>query len=494
MLLPRGYYVRKDTMSHAELAALKKELTMTPASTMGTPMAGQEQRSFVIYMESPQYLVVPKYFGLRRFGFQSTTTQTQENLDAGDPTGDRLKFAGHLRREQEDPCDAFLTSAQDPRQMGGIISLSCGQGKTVIALNIMSKLSVRTLVVVHKDFLLNQWKERIEQFLPNARIGLVKGKILDVAGHDIILASVQSLSMKEYSQDVFKGVGLLVVDECHRVGTEVFSRFLMKWTFRYSLGLSATVNRKDGMTKAFVNFLGDIVYKGQRRVDTVNVVQVPFSNEDPAYSQEVLIPGIGKPNISRMINNITAFDERNRLIVDHIVEILTRDRGRKVLVLSDRKDQLAVLREYLTSRGTSSGFYYGGLKAAQLAESEQQDVLLATFAYAAEGMDCKALDTLVLASPKSDIEQSCGRILREKACERRFVPLIVDILDKFSLFDRQGAKRRTYYRKNNYTMHLDLQAVYSIDSIDSNDSNDSMDSNNSDSATPSATTSTYAFR
>lgn len=483
MLLLRGYCLNKDDLSSAEIAATKKDLTMTPINAMAiSSKSSDAARSFWTYIETPRFLVVPKYFGLQRFGLPRAN-----NLHTAESTGDRLQFVGTLRQEQIDPSSAFLKSARDPSKMGGIISLSCGQGKTVIALHIMSQLSVRTLIVVHKDFLLNQWRERIEQFLPRATVGQVKGKTIDISGKDVILASVQSLSMKDYHADLFKGVGLLVVDECHRVGTEVFSRFLMKWTFQYSLGLSATVQRKDGMTRAFVDFLGDVVYKGRRRVDTVNVVQIRFFDEDPSFCHEVLIPGIGKPNISRMINNISAFAKRNDLIVDHIAEVLGREPGRKVLVLSDRKDQLAALRENLSAHNISSGFYYGGLKAAQLAESEKQDVLLATFAYAAEGMDCKALDTLVLASPKSDIEQSCGRILREKAHERKYVPLIIDVVDTFSLFERQGAKRRTYYRKNNYCMHASLQSIFQNNDIITQSEHDDVDDANSNQ-------SCYAFR
>ncbi|PNH00638.1 putative ATP-dependent RNA [Tetrabaena socialis] len=403
-------------------------------------------KSFPIFDETPATITIPKYYGLRKFGApkSSTIPPGQESRD--------LTFVGSLRSEQLSPIDAYLAAARDPLKMGGIISLSCGQGKTVIALNIIGRLSMRTLIVVHKDFLLTQWHERIRQFIPTARIGLVKGKVIDVEGKDIIMASVQSLSMKEYEADLFHGIGFLVVDECHRVGTEVFSRALRKYNFQHSLGLSATVVRKDGMTKAFVNFLGDVVYQGKRREDVVHVVQHRYFNDDDDYSREEVIQSIGKPNMSRMINNICAFAPRNQVIVNAVARLLGDEPGRKVLILSDRKDQLATLKQGLAAKGVDAGFYYGGLKAAQLADAETKGVLLATFAYAAEGMDVKGLDTLVLASPKSDIEQSCGRILREKACERVNVPFILDILDTFSLFERQGAKRRQYFKKNAYVV------------------------------------------
>lgn len=456
MLSPSGYRLAKHDLGAKALADLRKELTMTPLNTMVVAQrpvrSGQPNptsASFALFQEDEQALTVPKFFGLQRFGPPQRMT-----LPAPIPAPS-IHFEGALRPEQDAPVQAFMSAARDPRRMGGIISLSCGQGKTVIALNIMSRIGEKTLIVVHKDFLLTQWRERIQQFLPRASIGTIKAKVVDVESKDIVIASVQSLSMKAYPESTFDGFGLLVVDECHRIGTEVFSRALLKRTFAVSLGLSATVVRKDGMTKAFVAFLGDVVYKGARREDVVRVVQTRFFDEDPAYSREEVIPSIGKPNMSRMVNNICGFEPRNALILNRICGVLESEPGRKVLVLSDRKAQLAWLKEALTGRRVTSGFYYGGLKAAELAESEAKQVLLATFAYAAEGMDCRGLDTLVLASPKSDIEQSCGRILREQAHTRARTPLIIDVVDCFSLFERQALKRRRYYTKNGYTVACD---------------------------------------
>ena len=450
-LSPRGYSVIKADLTAPELEALRKELTMVPKDTMGGGGGGGGSGEFTVYRESANKIYVPKYFGLRRFGAPQRRT-----IPEGAPT--TLRFAGSMRPEQLQPASVFIEAARDPMRMGGILSLPCGAGKTVIALHIVATLGRKTLIVVHKDFLLNQWRERIAEFLPDAKIGLVKAQTIDVDNRDVVIASLQSLSMKEYDDDLFADVGLLVIDECHRVGTEVFSRALAKTNFRYSLGLSATVQRKDGMTKAFVHFLGDVLYKGKRREDTVDVVQHRFYDPDPRYSREEMI-GIGKPNVSRMINNIAAFVPRTRLIVDTIGSMLRSEPGRKILVLSDRKAQLTEIKTGVEAVGITAGYYWGGMKPAALAESETKTVMCATFAYAAEGMDVPHLDTLILASPKSDIEQSCGRILRQKAETRERTPLIFDVVDEFSLFQRQAVKRRAFYKKHAYKI------VASIDDI-----------------------------
>ena len=457
-LSSRGYWVLKADLSDAELVALRRETTMAPVQAPGGVAAalGAPPVEFPLWRETPTRLYLPKFFGLQRFGAPPPEAVT---IDAGDRID--LRFAGAIREEQRRPLDAFLEAARDPARMGGILSLPCGFGKTVAALYAVAALGVRTMVVVHKDFLLNQWRERIAEFLPDAKVGIVKAKAVEVAGMDVVLASLQSLSMKQYEADVFAGIGFLIIDECHRVGTEVFSRALHKTNFRYSLGISATVNRKDGMTKAFIAFLGDVLFRGARREDDVLVVQRRFYDASPDYSREVMIGSIGKPNVSRMINNIAEFPPRTAAVVDAINELVRRQPGRKVLVLSDRKAQLTDVRAGLEASGTgvTSGFYWGGMKRPALAESEGKQVMLATFSYAAEGMDVPGLDTLILASPKSDIEQSVGRILRQKAGDRAITPLVYDFVDAFSLFERQGAKRAAFYRKFKYRIFRDLDAA-----------------------------------
>lgn len=450
-LSAHGYWVDKASLGGEGDAEIRKELLMRPVVPGGRAQMPGPVVEYPLWRESPSKMYVPKCYGLKTFG-EPTEGRT---LKRGDPCApSALTFTGQLREEQKVPINAFLKAARDPVVTGGILSLPCGFGKTVAALYLVQELGVRTMVVVHKDFLLSQWRERIAQFLPNASIGLIKAQTVDVAGRDIVLASLQSLSMKTYGDEVFDGIGFLIVDECHRIGTEVFSRALVRRAFPVTLGISATVQRKDGMTKAFTYFLGDVLFKGKRREDTVVVVQASYWHPSREYRDE---PMVGpNPNFSRMINNVTAFEDRTRRIVDAIVSIMQgsstegRQQQRKVLVLSDRKKQLEAIHAGLISQGVTAGFYWGGMKREALAETETKQVMCATFAYASEGMDVPALDTLVLASPKSDIEQSVGRILRQKADTREFTPMILDVIDEFSMFSRQGAKRATFYRKHGY--------------------------------------------
>jgi len=335
---------------------------------------------------------------------------------------------------------------------------------TVMAIYLMCYIKRKTLVVVHKDFLLQQWKERIEQFCPTAKVGLIKASVIDVEDKDIVIGSLQSLSMKTYDDQVFKDFGFVVVDEVHHTSAEVFCRALRKISFKYTLGLSATIKRKDGLSKVFMWYLGDILYSNVKKTsrDVVHIKLLKFFNEDAEYSEEVYLRGNKVLNVAKMINNICEFLPRTTHVIEYLDDLLTREPERRVIVLSDRRGHLEQIGTLLSPRNISYGLYLGGMKPDELKQSEKQQVILGTYHMVSEGFDCKSLDTLFLVSPKSDVIQSVGRILREEASKRRHVPLVVDVIDQFSIFERQASKRIAYYKKQKYTF-IDVENEKDID-------------------------------
>lgn len=322
---------------------------------------------------------------------------------------------------------------------------------TTMAIYVMCQLQKKAMVVCHKDFLLQQWKERINQFAPDARVGLIKAKVVDTDNKDIVLASLQSLAMKEYPEDLWKQFGMVVIDECHHTSAEVFSKALRKVNFRHSLGLSATIKRKDGLTKVFLWHLGGVVHKATKRVDTLRVDLYEYYDPNPKYSME--LKGYGdKLNVAGMINNICGYQPRTDFIVKTLQEVLNKEPQRKVFILSDRRQHLMDLHNTFKKAGLSSAFYVGGMKQDDLKKSEEEQIILATYHIASEGFDCPGLDTLILASPKSDVIQCVGRILRTPEKLRKHVPLVIDVVDNFSLFEKQGKKRFTYYKSCKYNI------------------------------------------
>ena len=261
---------------------------------------------------------------------------------------------------------------------------------------------------------------------------------------------LQTLSMKDFPKNAFDSFGFSVADECHHLSAEVFSRALPKIASEFTLGLSATPKRKDGLSKVFEWYLGPIAYKQKKKEqDDVDVKIINVTSSDINYGKEIK-NYMGKLNIAAMINYIAELPDRNRIIINELRNIF-KNEYRKVLILSERRIQLDIIRETIENENICTvGYYVGGMKQKALKESESKQLMLATFSMASEAMDVPMLNTLVMVTSKSDIEQSVGRVLRQKKDERKVDPLIVDIVDNYSIFARQSEKRIKFYNKNNY--------------------------------------------
>lgn len=318
---------------------------------------------------------------------------------------------------------------------------------TIIAIKIITLLKKKTLIIVHKGFLLDQWVERIKEFCPDAKIGFIQGQIIDIENKDIVIGMLQSLSMKDFPQDLFKDFGLLIIDECHHISSETFSRAMQKIVTKYSLGLSATMNRKDGLTNVFKMFLGDIAYKEKRDSDSnVLVKGIYYKNNDDEFNT-IEYDFRGNPKYSTMISKLSDYNDRSEFILKIINNELLLNPNQQILFLAHRKSLLTYMFKAIEYRNIASvGYYIGGMKEKDLKESENKTIILATFQMAEEGLDIKTLSTLFLASPKTDIVQAVGRILRIKHEQ----PLIIDLIDSHDIFQNQFNKRRAYYIKNKY--------------------------------------------
>ena len=436
-LTRNGYIIKKSELKPKEIKEIKDNLTAKPFTI--NDFGNGNEKKFNLYLESPNKLYLPRFYGIKKFGNPSIN-----NIKEGEKIN--VKFNGGLREEQ---MPIYKTSMDQLNNIGGgIISLKCGGGKTVLSLYTAVQLGYKTIVLVHKDFLMTQWYDRIKEFIPDAKIGKIQQNTIDIENKDIVLAMVQSISMKEYDKEIFDDFGTAIFDECHHLGAEVFSKCMAKVACNYMIGLSATPNRKDGLRWVFEAYIGDIAYMSKdKNEDYVEVKIFNYFDKNPSYSKEELTYQ-KKPSCPKMINNICDYKLRTDLILEEIKKY--NKEGRCILILSDRRNHLSYIHTKLKEDNLESGFYVGSMKPQELRDSQEKNIILGTFSMASEGMDIPKLNTIILGSPKSDVVQSVGRILRQKKEKRLFHPLVIDINDNFSIFLNQSKKRLSFYSKNNY--------------------------------------------
>lgn len=425
MTLTRSGYIVPDTPE------IKKALTVRPIVNADFGVAPP---SFKVFRKAKSGLCVPRFYAEEKFGEARHDTRPK-------PHKINISFRGKLRDE------TFQNVALEKAiQAGhGILSLPCGFGKTTVSLAIACTLGYRTMIVVHKEFLANQWRERIQQFCPGASIGVVQQNRKEV-NCDFVIAMLQSLSLKEYSFEDFDSIGTLIVDEAHHICAKVFSQSLFKLCPRHVYGLSATPNRKDGLTKVLHWFMGPTFFAVEREnQEQVDVYPLEYSCrrfEDPPPCTR-----FGKLSLPTMITELTEMPDRNRLILQTIKDISKTTR--QVLVLSDRRFHCEYLHQKFKK---TSGLYMGGMKESELTESSKKQIIFATFSQAHEGLDIPSLDTVILATPKSDIVQSIGRIMRETSGKKNN-PRIYDILDQWSVFFAMYNKRLRVYKQGGFKIH-----------------------------------------
>jgi hypothetical protein len=215
------------------------------------------------------------------------------------------------------------------------------------------------------------------------------------------------------------------------------------------VGLSATLTRKDGTTNVIKMFLGEVIYKGVREERTnVSVNAYHYQSDDEEFST-TLMDWKGNPMYSSMISKLCGWSHRSDFIIQIISKTFETNPNQQLMVLAHNRSMLTYLHDAIKHRNICNGdvgYYVGGMKESALKDSESKKIIIATYSMAAEALDIKTLTTLVMATPKTDIEQAVGRILRD----RHSAPLIIDILDTHGIFMNQWKKRKAYYRKNKY--------------------------------------------
>ena len=423
-----GYSITLKSIPPHFLQDIKTELNVKP---LENPNYQTNEASYPVYRISKNKIYLPRFYGIEKFGeAKLNKIKNGETIN--------VEFEGTMRPIQQETIDKTLKAFET--YGGGLISLDTGLGKTVVALKLISLIKVKALIIVHADFLLDQWITRIKQYLPGARVGVVKQDLCQIEETDIVIGMIQTIIKREYPKGTFDSIGVMISDETHHTASRTFSSVFFKVQPRYLLGLSATPERKDGLSRVIYWFLGPQIVFIKRETGKPRIKFV--INDTEGYLEK--FNRLGKVSIPEMITDLTLKKERNIFIVEQIKLLLKENR--KILVLSERREQCEYFNKVL-KEFTTTGLYLGGMKTVDRDLSVTCSVIIGTYQAAGEGFDVPDLDTLVLATPKSDVQQAVGRILRQKNVNE---PLVIDIVDSFSIFKGQYYKRRKFYKNSEY--------------------------------------------
>jgi superfamily II DNA or RNA helicase len=370
-----------------------------------------------------------------------------------------VRFQGQLRPEQESAARALL--AHDI----GVVSAGTAFGKTVVAAYVIAERSVNTLVLVHRQQLLDQWVARLTSFLglePKS-IGQIGGGRRKPGGL-IDVALLQSLARQGRVDELVTDYGQVIVDECHHVPAGTFEQVARAAKARYFVGLSATPTRKDGHQPILFMQCGPIRYRSDPRRQAA---ERPFKHRAIVRpTRFVLPPPVGPdtastagPGIQELYFLLAADHQRNALIVEDVIRAVRA--GRSPVVLTERREHLETLADLLRPEVANVVVLHGGLGAKRRREivqrltaigASEERVLVATGRYLGEGFDDARLDTLFLALPiswRGTLAQYAGRLHRLE--EGKTEVIVYDYADlAVPVLARMHERRLRGYRAMGY--------------------------------------------
>ena len=440
----------KDFKQFAEV------LGLAPAAMPGqwSPVV----KAFYTNPKRPDVIGVPRFWGLSMFG-----PPQKDIRNNGTPLSSIGPDLG-LRELQVVAVNNVMEALAS--WGGASVTADCGFGKTRLAIDLIRKCGVRTLVLCNREVLMAQWAEVIKGLVPEWTIAWMQGgpsltratigpHVGPSRSHDVCVASIDTL-IEGVPKDILKHYGLVIVDEAHHLAAATLVHALPMVAAKYVVGLSATPDRRDGLEHALYWLTGPaaFVYKrlpsvtGVRGSVEVNqILTHGCANREKMYAN-------GQLAFAEMLNGLAEDPRRNKYILDALCGAI--DMGRvKIIVVSSLVRHCFDLQGLLkASRPTVEACIMAG-KAPETGRSKDPStrVVFATYSLLEEGYDDPVLDTLILATPRSRIQQTIGRI--ERTLAGKLVPLVYDICDTFSVYPSMWYKRQAFYRSRGFAIQKD---------------------------------------
>lgn len=363
---------------------------------------------------------IPMSYALTNLQVQNTRKYPKSNI----------KFNGTLRDYQKESYDISLSIIKD--QQTFFLSLYCGFGKTFMAIKMACDLGYKVGVLTHNVLVKGQWVKMFQE-VTNAKVVVMDGVYDKLPDGDVFIFMVKKAA--EMDIKVTKKIGFLVVDEARVFCSKTRTSAMLNFCPKYLLGLSADINRPDGLHKILPLLFGDLM---MRKISTKHFIIHKVNTEYVPTVQNMRFSG--KLDWNKVITSLAEMKNRNRLICNIIKE---RPKNR-FMILCKRKNHVNELYEMLKRRGETCETLMGTKKNYDLCR-----VLVGTYSKMGVGFDdvnaCSNSDgsrinCCIFAMSTKDIEQFAGRVFRSR------VPEIYDIVDDFStLKNSHWNQRKKWY-------------------------------------------------
>lgn len=441
------YRVEKRLLSDEQLLMIADDLHLFSRSGDNFGFGGPKE--VILFEENNGWVSVPRHYGRQNF--------IAEHLDDKTTIGEEAKFnfTGEYRDGQEEVVHKMQDAISDG---GGIVIAPTGAGKTVMSIAFLSSLGRKAIVIVNREFLLDQWKNDTQGFkkftdLDDDDIGIVQGDVCNYKGKKVVIAMLQTLLSKRFQDDFYKSFGCVLVDECDRISAPKWNQVVKQFPGRWRYGVTATEERADNLSDVFKWHIGDVIIR-VKKWDVKPDVFI-LERECPLDTWKYFKRD-GTWKLAALITAISKIEERTYAICKEIVKAFKAER--KILVLSDRIDQLKKIHSFCSTLFPLAGldfsevtFFIGGMSSEDRKKALKKTILLGTYGMCQRALDLDILDCLIMATPKAGgVAQGVGRILRK--AEGKKTPIVIDIADRIQLFWSFAGSREKKYRENKWVI------------------------------------------
>lgn len=428
-----GYILEKKNVNTDEI---RNDLTVYPSVPKSYAMM-KKPTPIICYREDANYIAVPRFYGINKFG-----KPDKNNFDKQYPAQD-MTYNGTLRPQQEIIVEKVIQGLE--KHGGGLLIAGCGIGKTNMAIYIACHCKVKTLILVHKNFLKSQAANRIIDNTNIKFVGTIQGDNIETDA-PITIGMIQSVCKNDkYNDKLFAQFGMVIIDEAHHMSARNFNKVFDKIGGRYMLGITAEHTRPDQTFKIVHWNLGPTLFKAEQKPNPLVLVKrISFDTKNVKRTKPVYNKWTRELDKATMISNLLHIKGRNNLTVDILEWCSLNDK--KILFLSGRIKHLTCLGKKLLKRDIDFGYYVGGMSEELLKESENKIIILGTYEMAQEGLDVPGIKVVILGTPKSSVKQAVGRILRKEEYDYR--PTVIEFNDIG--FESATDRREAHYDKLEY--------------------------------------------